>query len=1022
MEPKRKALKKLNLSELREACTEGNRDAVKELLANGQIKRLKSPSKRPSRPFSIHAAENDELTLPIHTSCKSNVQCGEVIHALLTSGSFSAEDLTSDGDTALHVACANKNLEAVQALLRYSQQKSILNCLQTQNRDGNTPFHLACKVGSIDKCTSLLQLLQWLENCGLAGARNILGKKNKLNQTCLGIAIDSEDWPTAQLVLHYTHANPVTVYSDLKRVIFENYPSDVKLEFFEFEPIDVFVLGDPGSGKTTLINTLAQAIQSTSLASWISSFGSVRTNVELSRVGIVPMIAEFQKQTNRDHKCHIAFHDVNSYHGYSHEAIFKCCSREPLDALYILCVDTTKNCESSLLYWLNFLCKKLSEYSVALPPEKKYQKVRFAVVGTFADSTSLSLPHPPELDINNFVTKGRDSDRFTSRLSWCGNFCINSKKTSSCQPLLSLFNTLCEHLHCNSGMDATDRYITAQTHILAHLLSTYPKNDVLPLQHVRALVYNSASALCSLLPKQKQGLDAIYFNLRHFSPFKTFTFTRTKTHNYIVLDYGHFVKTIEKGLTKLKSCARHGVVSRQDIKNCFEDCSHQFIIYYLEHFNLCEKISKNGLDHMRSSIRSSSRSRRTINLSQTSRGSRKSMRQPSLKHKRSKSESDTLSTIDITESDRMSRLRYEKAKSNEETQSVLAVNTEDESSLKPKASSQVKLSPSPRHSTRAEVHQQDVPYYFIPSLIHQNAPSELWDRNNDEYGYGFAWCLLPQEGDTWFLSYKFSTVVLFRLLFSFAPHPSTHSDFSMERTCDLWDEGILWCDPVGARVCVAIRDRNKVILSMQCLKETEINCLSIRNEIIKDIKDQLHEMHPEITPRELVLPFDGNQYIFPIFDIEMSYVAFDKENIKKAIFEESSVVSTSGKHNRRVESLLHFEPLCFLNADMLCQLFDTENANTEISEDFFMTLAKALSSKWIHLAKHWEAIVQKYYIDSLLTNSIGSPHDTAFEMFLHLRDIEYREPNYRIDVYGGLLKSLFEISIFSPADIQNMLP
>jgi len=47
------------------------------------------------------------------------------------------------------------------------------------------------------------------------------------------------------------------------------------------------------------------------------------------------------------------------------------------------------------------------------------------------------------------------------------------------------------------------------------------------------------------------------------------------------------------------------------------------------------------------------------------------------------------------------------------------------------------------------------------------------------------------------------------------------------------------------------------------------------------------------------------------------------------------------KYSKHMESL-YFDPLCFLNFDLLHRLF-TENGDVVVSKDFFMTFAKAFA-------------------------------------------------------------------------------
>lgn len=208
---------------------------------------------------------------------------------------------------------------------------------------------------------------------------------------------------------------------------------------------------------------------------------------------------------------------------------------------------------------------------------------------------------------------------------------------------------------------------------------------------------------------------------------------------------------------------------------------------------------------------------------------------------------------------------------------------------------------------------------------------------------------------------------------------------------------------------------------MQCLQKYEVLCLSIRNEIMADIKQKLTEIHPNIHPRELFTPFDGIT-IFPVINPLKSYAIFDKKEILRAIMEKRPVICTEGKHHKSLDSLLHFEPLCYLSPPLLRDLFDEENKHAQISDDFCMQLAMNLSTKWTYLADHFlDTVIKKYYIDSLTDDVTmkNSPHHTAMDMLTYLKELDYREENDRVDTYEGLQRSLFEISIFSQNEVTK---
>lgn len=980
---KRKAV--LNIRELNAACSEGNEKAVRELLRSGRTPTAKSPTLKITRDKEAH--------FPIHTACQRQ-KSGKIVEMLLTSGSFSVEDQTVNWDTALHVACTSNNLEAVQGLLSYSELRSFKGCMK-QNKEGNTPLHLAALCCSSDITAFMLQQLTETDNI-----HSLIAKKNKNGQTCLGIAIKNKDWPTAQILLTHSHSNPASLCSNFLSM------ADFNLQALDCEPIDVFVLGDQESGKSTLISTLLQASQPAGLMKFasmaVSSLISSRSTTKTCKVSIVPSTVEYRR--HRGSQCAVTFHDVNNYHGYSQEAIFKCTS-EPLEALYIISVDmTTKNIEGSVLYWLHFLYRQLAEYTITCvtqSPTRTRKKLKILVVGTSNDLVSSSHSHL--LSIDDLLLQERISEEFASQFSWCGDHYVNAKRISSCSAVLSKIHDTCGHLHSDCFNSET-KSLLAQTHILANLLlKEYSSNSIITFNDIVDLVQSTESTLCEMLPKSDPcKIKKLCRNLKHFSRFKVLTLTRArKKIAYVIFDYKYLLRSIEQGFSELSLRAQHGIVAKQDMKDVFKD--YRFIISFLEHLNLCEKVSSHGLEIMKRSIRSSRRSRTSRSHGSANEVLVTDLMPHHVCHKRSKSESD--SYIDFA------KMIKVEPKSIMSSVDILSPGTLSNKSCQ--TSSQSIKRPTGSH-------RKEVPLYFLPTLISRVQSRELWD-GNDEYAYGFAWSLVPHDGDGWFLSSKFVTVMLFRLLFSFSPSPTTVSKFPLERTCELWDQGIVWCDPHGARICVAISDNNKITLSMQCLKGSEMACLSIRNEIMSDIKQKLKEIHPDIITRELFLPLEGNK--FPVFDPLKSNVAFDKEEIRKAIVEDRTALCTKAKQHKHYNSLLYFEPVCFLGQQLLQELFDAKNSERLISDDFCMQFAKNLSCKWTLLAKHWETILQKYYIDSLKdsTTMKGSPHDTAMEMLTRLRDIDYINPSERVDTYGGLQKSLFEISIFSRDFITRML-
>ena len=1013
--------KRLNLGKLHVACSEGKAEEVKALLAKPETQLSRKAKRLSQEIVGTPDKEDVYLTahLPIHTACQRREGSTDIIHILLKDGGYSIMDKTVNDDTALHVACTSGNLEAVRALLDISEPSRIRECLKHTNKDGNLPLHLAAQSGKPEITTLILdQLLP-------ADYKQVLSKANRLGRTCISMAIEADDWTSVKLLLRHAYSNPANLYQDFL-TYFPECKLPEHLQALEHEPINAFLLGDSESGKTTLITTLHNATLSI-LTKIVSSLWSGRNATESFKASIHPLTVEYRKN---DHKCPFIFHDVGGHRDYAQEAIFTC-ARDPLEALYIITADVQRDVEENILYWLNFLFNQLTDYmhcvyTSAVQPYK--MKVKVAIALTFCDLVPTSrLQAVSKIDWSHIASH---NEYLASQFTWCGNYHLNSRRHNAFN-VPQLLSKLHDQCRFSGHLDGPNepRSMLAQTFILATLLlKEYPNNAVTTFNDVIGLVQRTNSSLCKMLPMEDEEIEKLCHNLSLLTSFKILTFdppNKRLRRWYIIFDYKYLLQLVEEALVVLSHQSTNGMVTRQQIKAAFH-YRPDFVTAFLEHLKLCELVSKEGLECMRKSIRSSKRS-----LSMSMGSNKSTLDLPNIviqtpraprTHRRTKSESHAVETDDITTdkglSVSVSTVSSSEVSSPLQPESPMLLDASKLPLYLGKQPSKTSSTRSSRHSSRkATPAHREVPNYFFPSLIPKHHPKVIWDEDATEYTYGFAWSLVPHDGDKWFLSPKFITIVLFRLLFSFAPRPANPVSF-VERLCTLWHRGITWSDPLGARVCVAISDDNKITLSMQCLQQYEVPCLSIRNEIMADIKQQLREIHPNIQPRELFIPYDGVN-VFPIIDTANSYNMFDKEEIRQAILEKRPVICTKGKHHKPLDALLHFEPLCYLPPPLLKCLLDTDNEHEQISDDFCMHLAKNLSTKWRYLADHFkDTVIRKYLIDSLKGDGAvkNPPYDTAMKMLVHLREVEYESEDARVDTYAGLRQSLFEISIFTPRE------
>lgn len=93
--------------------------------------------------------EDNLSMIPLHRAAM-NGQSVDVIRALVSICPESLEKLTSNQDTALHLAVKNSHLEAFQVLVKVSKIHNKEHVFNWKNEDGNTVLHLATFNKSIE--------------------------------------------------------------------------------------------------------------------------------------------------------------------------------------------------------------------------------------------------------------------------------------------------------------------------------------------------------------------------------------------------------------------------------------------------------------------------------------------------------------------------------------------------------------------------------------------------------------------------------------------------------------------------------------------------------------------------------------------------------------------------------------------------------------------------------------------------------------------------------------------------------
>ena len=1002
-----KIASKFGLSKLNAACLSKSAEFVAALLEDSSL----------SASQGRNETDGDGWTA-VHFACQ-NKKGGAAILKLLIGRGFSLQDLTNNGSSPLHEASRNGSSDAAQLILVHLAESppDLSSALELKDRDGNTPLHLACRGGHKEVVNTLLKYgYDKLVDSDVY--RHSVCHANSTGSTPIGLAITGDHLETARLVLDsLPPGNPTTTLKDFCTLFPHGWLIE-SLHAAECEPMNIFFLGDSGSGKSTFIKTLQAHSQST-LSALYTLLPYVSHPADTHKVGIVPTAIEYPR---RNHKCPIIFHDVTGHRNYAHEALFKC-AENPLESIYIVTVDIRVGEEAiraEVLYWLNFLAYSLSHHLANKRSSIKQSeaKIRVVVIGTFNDQ----MPRFSRPQVVLTALCRTISDKLLSHFDWKGCYALNTRRAYSWKmiQLRSVLQEQCQRVHLSDN--CLCERVSPQTYLLAVTVSNLfveVSTTVMSFEKVIECVKSSNTSIsCKLLRNSNGGVNEVALmglcqSLKHFSQFSIFETTHSSPdlHKYFIInDIHRLLSNINETLEGLPHS--NGIVSHSNLQVAFEQFNFPsgFIIEFMESFQICEGVTGDGLRRMRQKIRTSRRS-----LSSTS--SFKSLRLP-IKQ----------SSCETPPTPRMKQHHHRRTTSYPgKFDAVTVARLSPMGSLRSVSHSEDGTSPqgSLSHSSLVQHHsssrrrhprQKGVPYCFFPTLV-PTQPPDKWQKDYEKYTHGFAWSLAPENGD--YFPPHFVTALLFRLLHAFAPFATGHT-YQHEKVCDLWNCGIVWQDPEGTRACVAVHDNQAITLSMQCVQDQELRCLQLRNQVMTEIMNQKNELHPEIRMLEVLVP-DDQKTDFPIYNPADAPACFDKMEIGSAITRRESVLNcTKRKNHVKLSHLLFLEPLSLLsNYSLLQQLLNEDNQDEKMSDEFCLDLAKEVRDKWQLLARYFQ-LHPSYIADVERGNQADnlSPYWAAHEAILHLRDSVRQGSG--VHTYRDLRESLLDISIFNERELNDL--
>ncbi|XP_064398135.1 uncharacterized protein LOC135344774 [Halichondria panicea] len=236
----------------------------------------------------------------------------------------------NDGNTPLHILCRTSHTEEEKLRTILFQYWTVFQV----NNDGNTPLHTATRYGQVH-CARLL-----LQKCNAP-----LFVRNKVGNTALDLAKAQR---SQEIVTIFKSHNPEiqSIYRQLDKLAQQEFSGEKNFT-------RIFVVGHPGAGKSTLVET----IKTEGLISYFST-----STVAPHTAGIVPSTYDSSAYGR------MILYDFagDSEYYSSHAAIMESINTSKGSNIYLILCDLSKGEEAAVTkysYWLSFLSYNIKQFS-----------------------------------------------------------------------------------------------------------------------------------------------------------------------------------------------------------------------------------------------------------------------------------------------------------------------------------------------------------------------------------------------------------------------------------------------------------------------------------------------------------------------------------------------------------------------------------------------------------------------------------------------------------------------------------
>ena len=339
------------LNPLHYACVKNDTLMVSILLSSGK--------------FQVNAQDPVYGKTALHYACNATEIKEEIVKALTAERECDISIADNSGETALQIALKRELYKIIRILLLISQ-KSISNVVNNTIQ-GSSILYVACDNSDHE----MIECLVSVENC-------LLNVQDETGMTPLHIACKHNDIRAVRILLSNEKCDTTVLDKYGKSAVEYTNDYDILRELFRHGAnpsslyhryvlnrrkiptsfVKVFVLGDSGVGKTTLVESLQREYLAL-VRAFIKN--QKISEVELKTAGIVP--TDF-KSKDYGRVTLFDFAGQKQYFG-THEAFLNNAVGN-CPPIFILVIDVSANqaLDEKLLYWITFLKSTCSHLSV----------------------------------------------------------------------------------------------------------------------------------------------------------------------------------------------------------------------------------------------------------------------------------------------------------------------------------------------------------------------------------------------------------------------------------------------------------------------------------------------------------------------------------------------------------------------------------------------------------------------------------------------------------------------------------